>query len=107
VPRIVKLAKQGKLDGIEVDTVTTGTSSDAPNYPPSKWLARERWPFTNVLNDDVSQRAMRAYGGTGYPYFVLLDAQGNVVGRASGELEPKSIAAAAAKAAGKPVFPSN
>jgi len=108
VPRIVKLAKQGKLDGIEVDTVTTGTSSDAPNYPPSKWLAREKWPFTNVLNDDANQQAMRAYGGTAYPYFVFLDAQGNVVGRASGELEPKTIAAVAAKlAAGRSVFSQN
>jgi thiol-disulfide isomerase/thioredoxin len=108
VPRIVKLAKQGKLAGIEVDTVTTGTSSDAPNYPPSKWLAREKWPFTNVLNDDADQQAMRAYGGTAYPYFVLLDAQGNVVGRASGELAPKSIAATAAKlAAGQSVFSRN
>jgi len=108
VPRIVKLAKQGKLDGIEVETVTTGTSSDAPNYPPSKWLAREKWPFTNVLNDDADQRAMRGYGGTSYPYFVFLDAQGNVVGRASGELEPKTIAAVAAKlAAGRSVFSQN
>ena len=108
VPRIVKLAKQGKLDGIEVDTITTGTSSDAPNSPPSKWLAREKWPFTNVLNDDAEARALRAYGGTAYPYFVFLDAQGNVVGRASGELEPKTIAAAAAKlAAGRSVFSQN
>ena len=105
VPRIVKLAKQGKLDGIEVDTITTGTSSDAPNYPPSKWLAREKWPFTNVLNDDADQQAIRAYGGTAYPYFVFLDAQGNVVGRASGEIAPKSIADGAAKlAAGRSVF---
>jgi len=105
VPRIVKLAKQGKLDGIEVDTITTGTSSDLPNYPPSKWLAREKWPFTNVLNDDADQQAIRAYGGTAYPYFVFLDAQGNVVGRASGEIAPKSIADGAAKlAAGRSVF---
>lgn len=105
VPRIVKLAKQGKLDGVEVDTVTTGTSPDAPNYPPSKWLAREKWPFTKVLNDDAKQRAMRAYGGPAYPYFVLLDAQGKVVGRASGELAPEVIASAAAKlAAGQSVF---
>ena len=105
VPRIVKLAKQGKLDGIEVDTITTGTSSDLPNYPPSKWLAREKWPFTNVLNDDADQQAIRAYGGTAYPYFVFLDAQGNVVGRASGEIAPKAIADGAAKlAAGRSVF---
>jgi thiol-disulfide isomerase/thioredoxin len=105
VPRIVKLAKQGKLDGIEVDTVTTSTNPDYANYPPSKWLAREKWPFSTVLNDDEASRALLGYGGSAFPYFVLLDAQGNVVARASGELAPKTIAAAAAKlAAGQPVF---
>jgi len=108
VPRVVQLAKQGTLDGIEVDTVTTGTSSDSPNYPPSKWLAREKWPFTNILNDDTKQRAMLGYGGTSYPYFVFLDAEGKVVGRATGELEPKTIADTAAKlAAGQSVFGSS
>lgn len=105
IPRLVKLAKQGKLDGVGVDMVTTGTSADADNYPPSKWLAREKWPFTNVLADDADQDALIAYGGTSYPFFVFLDADGKVVGRASGELEPKVIAAAAKNlAAGKSLF---
>jgi thiol-disulfide isomerase/thioredoxin len=108
VPRIVKLAKQGKLDGIEVDTVTTNTSPDLPNYPPSKWLEREHWPFTTVLADDARLRAFFGYGGDAFPYFVLLDAQGKVVGRATGEIAPKSIAAAAKNlAAGTSVFPSS
>jgi thiol-disulfide isomerase/thioredoxin len=105
VPRIVKLAKQDKLAGVEFDTVTTGTSSEYPNYPPSKWLKREKWPFKNVLNDDAKQRAMRAYGGTSYPYFVLLDAAGNVAARASGELAPQAITDAVTRlAAGQSVF---
>jgi thiol-disulfide isomerase/thioredoxin len=108
VPRIVKLAEQGKLDGVEVDTVTTGTDSNADNYPPSKWLSREEWPFKTVLADDADQRALIAYGGTAYPFFVFLDANGKVVGRASGELEPRTIAAAAKNlAAGKSVFASS
>jgi thiol-disulfide isomerase/thioredoxin len=108
VPRIVKLAKQGKLDGVEVDTVTTNTSKELPNYPPSKWLAREDWPFKKVLADDAKLRAFFGYGGEAFPYFVLLDADGKVVARASGELEPKTIAAAAkALAAGQSVFGSS
>ncbi|MCJ7672097.1 MAG: TlpA family protein disulfide reductase [Acidimicrobiia bacterium] len=105
VPRIVKLAKQGKLDGIEVDTVTTNTSTDLPNYPPSKWLAREKWPFKTVLADDARLRGFFGYGGEAFPYFVLLDAQGKVAGRAAGEIESQAIADAAKNlAAGQPVF---
>jgi thiol-disulfide isomerase/thioredoxin len=106
VPLIVKLAKHGKFDGVAVDTVATGTNRDYPNYPPSKWLAREKWPFANVLADSADTVALQAYGGTGFPFFVFLDAEGKVVARASGELPPKLIKAAAKKlAAGKPVFP--
>ncbi len=108
VPRIVKLEKQGKLDGVEVDTVTTNTSKELPNYPPSKWLAREHWPFKKVLADDAKLRAFFGYGGEAFPYFVLLDADGKVVARASGELAPKVIAAAAKNlAAGTSVFGSS
>jgi len=45
VPRIVALAKEGGLDGLTVSAVATGTSADQPNYPPSAWLAREKWQF--------------------------------------------------------------
>lgn len=108
VPRIVKLAEQGKLDGVEVETVTTNTSKELPNYPPSKWLAREDWPFTKVLADDAELRAFIGYGGEAFPYFVLLDAEGKVVARATGEIAPKTIAAAAKNlAAGKSVFGSS
>jgi thiol-disulfide isomerase/thioredoxin len=108
VPRIVKLAKQGKLDGVEIDTVATNTNPDLPNYPPSKWLAREHWPFDKVLADSSDLDAFAAYGGVAFPYFVLLDGQGKVVARASGELEPKTVALAAKNlAAGKSVFGSN
>jgi len=108
VPRIVKLAKQGKLDSIEVDTITTNTSTDLPNYPPSKWLAREKWPFKKVLADDAKLRGFFGYGGEAFPYFVLLDTQGKVVLRATGEIAPNSIAQAAKNlAAGKSVFPSS
>ena len=57
VPRIVKLAKQGKLAGVEINTVATNTDKSYPNYPPSKWLTREHWPFTPVLADDSQARA--------------------------------------------------
>jgi hypothetical protein len=88
----VKLASDGKLDGITVETVATGTNSDYPNYPPSKWLAREKWPFTPVLADDKGQHALIAAGADAYPFFVFIGKDGKVAARASGELPPDTIA---------------
>jgi thiol-disulfide isomerase/thioredoxin len=105
VPRLVKLAKQGKLAGVEVQLVATGTNKDLPNYPPSKWLAREKWPFTPVLADDSQSRALTAFGGNSFPFFVFIGADGKVAARASGELDPSTIAKAVkALAAGQSVF---
>jgi cytochrome oxidase Cu insertion factor (SCO1/SenC/PrrC family) len=93
VPRLVALAKQGKLDGVDVQTVTTGTDPRYDNYPPSSWLQREDWPYP-VLTDDAQNSAASAYGLQFYPYFVFVDANGNVVGRASGEASDSAITSA-------------
>jgi cytochrome c biogenesis protein CcmG, thiol:disulfide interchange protein DsbE len=103
VPRIVKLAKSGAFKGIDVSTVATGTTPSYPNYPPSAWLKREQWPF-RVMVDSTEQTAAVAYGLSAYPYFVAVDAQGKVVGRATGEIAPADIKKIlAALAAGKPL----
>ncbi len=91
--------------GVEIDTVTTNTSKSLQNWPPSKWLKREHWPFTPVLADDAKLRAFFGYGGQAFPYFVLVGKDGKVVARAAGELDPAAIAAGAAHLAkGEPVF---
>ena len=95
VPVIVKLAKKGKLSGVEIDTVTTNTSKDAPNYPPSKWLKREHWPFKPVLADDAKLRAFLGFGGATFPYLVFVSADGTVAARVTGELSPSVVAEAA------------
>lgn len=102
VPRIVALQKAGKLDGVEIQTVSTGTDSTYDNYPPSAWLRREHWPYP-VLADDKGTRAANAYGLQYYPYFVLVDADGKVVGRASGEVSDSAfVKVAQALVAGDP-----
>ena len=40
MPRLVALAKAGKLDGVDVTGVATGTNPGYPNYPPSAWLKK-------------------------------------------------------------------
>jgi cytochrome c biogenesis protein CcmG/thiol:disulfide interchange protein DsbE len=103
VPRLVALAKAGKLDGIDVVAVATGTRSDLPNYPPSTWLEGVGWPYPTMA-DNASSTAARAYGLTGYPMFVLTDASGKVVARSEGEIsDAEIIAAVKAVKAGQPV----
>lgn len=85
VPVIVQLSKAGKLDGVDVQAVATGTSADLPNYPPSSWLEGEDWPYPTMA-DSTSSTAARAYGLTSYPYMVFVDANGKVVARSEGEV---------------------
>ena len=92
VPRLVELAKGAQIAGVDVIGVPTGTTDEAPNYPPSSWLADENWPFPVAL-DTAKAKAAQAYGLTGYPYFVFVDAQGKVAGRTSGEIEPDQLEA--------------
>jgi len=92
VPRLVELAKDGVFDGVKVSAVATSTSEEAPNYPPSAWLQDEDWSFP-VLADSKTGTSARAYGLTAFPYFVLVDADGTVAGRGTGELPEDQIKA--------------
>ncbi|MET0920624.1 MAG: TlpA disulfide reductase family protein [Acidimicrobiia bacterium] len=92
VPRLVAAAKAGDLAGIDVSAVTTSTSPEAGNYPPSAWLAREKWPFP-VMVDSKTGTAGQAYGLTSFPYFVFLDGNGAVLGRSTGEAAPAALKA--------------
>jgi len=86
VPDLVEWAESLSVpQGLNVVGVATATAPDRPNYPPSEWLLRERWPFL-VMADDEAATAAQAFGTTGYPYLVMLDANGVVQWRHSGEL---------------------
>jgi thiol-disulfide isomerase/thioredoxin len=91
VPLLTQWQKAGGVpDGVDVIGVATGTDTSAPNYPPSQWLADEQFPFPTMADSDASAAAT-AFGLSGYPYFVALDADGKVVQRASGEIDPTTI----------------
>ncbi len=103
VPRLVALAKEGVFDGVEVTAVATGTNAQADNYPPSAWLQRDGWPFA-AMADSPTGTAAEAYGINAYPYFVLVDTDGKVAGRATGEVTDADIKAnLAALQAGEPL----
>jgi thiol-disulfide isomerase/thioredoxin len=85
----------GLPEEVELTTIATGTSADAPNYPPSEWLAEYSWP-SPILADSEAADAANAFGLPSYPYFVLVDGDGNVVARATGELTVEQLDAAMA-----------
>ncbi|MFA5774621.1 MAG: TlpA disulfide reductase family protein [Ilumatobacteraceae bacterium] len=88
VPRLVEWEKAGDVPaGVDVIGIATGSDPARPNYPPSAWLAREDFPaLWPVMADSQERTAAQAFGLSGYPFFVLLDAEGKVVGRQSGEV---------------------
>ena len=79
------LAANGTPDDVDLYGVATSTTPDRPNYPPSAWLEREDFTVP-TLADDAEGSAAQAFGLSGFPYFVALDADNRVVARASGEL---------------------
>jgi thiol-disulfide isomerase/thioredoxin len=96
------IAANGRPDGVDVYGIATGTTPDRPNFPPSAWLARER--FTPpTLADDADGRAATAFGLSAFPFFVAVDADNHVVARLSGELSvPRWEALHAEAAAPRP-----
>jgi thiol-disulfide isomerase/thioredoxin len=99
VPVLVDWQAAGKAPaGVDVIGVATGTDSTKPNFPPSAWLSGAGFPWP-MMADSTSYDAAMAYGLTSFPYFVLVDAQGAVVARASGELTPTALDALVAQVA--------
>jgi cytochrome c biogenesis protein CcmG/thiol:disulfide interchange protein DsbE len=91
VPRIQAwLDSNGVPADVALYSVPTATTSARTNYPPSDWLVKQNWTVP-VLVDDKDGQASKAFGLTGFPYFVVVGADGKVVQRASGEITMASF----------------
>lgn len=91
VPVLVEWqAGGGAPEGLDVIGVATATTDQRDNYPPSDWLAAEAWPWP-VMADSAESEAAIAMGVDAFPFFVLLDADGTVVARQSGEIDPANL----------------
>lgn len=100
VPVVQQWVDDGGLpEGVDLVTVSTAADERRPNHPPADWLASEGWTAP-VLADDAAQSAAAASGLTAYPFFVAVDAEQNVVARASGELTPDQLDQVAAELTG-------
>jgi thiol-disulfide isomerase/thioredoxin len=87
VPRLIQWKETGLIpDGLRVIGVTTASRNDQANWPPSDWIEEMKWPFEVIADSELADAA-NAYGVDGFPFIAMVNAEGKIVGRHSGELE--------------------
>ncbi|MBX3312759.1 MAG: TlpA family protein disulfide reductase [Actinobacteria bacterium] len=79
------LAETGLPDDVEIIGVATNTATNLDNYPPTSWLDRVGWDVPTLLDSPESE-AYATFGMSSFPSFLVVDADGKVVVRTSGEL---------------------
>jgi thiol-disulfide isomerase/thioredoxin len=77
-------------EGVEVLTVSTSVSETRANYPPSEWLTPDAWGLP-VLADTGANEVSDAYGLNAFPFWVILDPDGVVLGRTAGSLPLETV----------------
>lgn len=90
IPVINELRDDGLIPaGLDVVAVSTAVDPGRPNFPPADWLADRGWTFPAMADGVDVQRqtfvAAEAYGVSGFPFVTLVDGEGNVAARWSGE----------------------
>ena len=90
------LATNGQPEGVDIVGVTTEFDEVRGNWPPGEWLTDEGWTQPTMV--DPTGVANETWGLSGFPYYVVIDADGNVVMRASGEQTVEQVEAMVAAA---------
>jgi cytochrome c biogenesis protein CcmG/thiol:disulfide interchange protein DsbE len=91
IPELLEVQASGGIpEDVEVIGISTGVAADRDNYPPAAWLDEKGWEWPAMADSEASE-AMLAYGGTGFPYTVMLDADGDVLARKSGSSSATDI----------------
>ena len=91
VPRLLDWKGSGGVPAeLNVIGVATAVSSSAPNFPPAQWFSDKGWSWPVMVDesqgDGVAGTAASIYGASGWPYFVIIGADGLVKARVSGEV---------------------
>jgi cytochrome c biogenesis protein CcmG, thiol:disulfide interchange protein DsbE len=92
VPRLNQWKDSGGVPtDLQVIGVATAVSKTSPNYPPGPWLSGKGWTWPSIIDEDkgdgAAGTAATAFGATGWPYFVIVGADGKVKVRVSGEVQ--------------------
>jgi len=78
----------GLRDDVALRAVATSIDPARPNYPPEAWLSGEGWTAPTLIDDGS---LAQAYGVTSFPFWVFIDGDGVVQGRAIGELDMATV----------------
>ena len=94
IPELVELNNRDGLPAdMNVVAISTAVDNTAPNYPPSEWIIEKDWPAEwPVMADSVESTSFVVNGGSGFPYLMIADADGNVLARASGTKSAEELA---------------
>ena len=99
IPKLNRMRAYAQFpEDLEIVAVSTAASPDRPNWPPDEWLNETmKWRYPTMLDGiDLEQQASTAalaYGVTGFPLIALVNGDGTVAARWSGEREPDEILA--------------
>ena len=96
VPRLLTWKNSGAVPAdLDVIGVATAVSAGAANYPPAEWFSNKGWAWLVLVDestgDGTAGKAAQAYGASGWPYFVIVGADGKVKTRVSGEVEVSEL----------------
>ena len=93
VPRLNDWKNSGAVPPeLNVVGVATAVSSKSENYPPAVWFSNKGWQWPVIVDEATGDngeagKAAQAFGASGWPYFVIVGADGKVKVRVSGEVE--------------------
>ncbi|HUS41038.1 MAG TPA: hypothetical protein VMY16_00085 [Ilumatobacteraceae bacterium] len=94
IPELIELNNRGGVpEDMNVVAISTAVTPGEPNYPPSEWIVDKDWPSQwPVMADSVESTSFVVNGGSGFPYLMIVDADGNVLDRASGTKSAEELA---------------
>ena len=92
VPRLLDWKNAGLVPReLNVVGVGTAVATDAANFPPAQWFSNKGWSWPVIVDEyqgkGAAGTAATAFGASGWPYFVIIGADGLVKVRKSGEIE--------------------
>jgi thiol-disulfide isomerase/thioredoxin len=90
IPEFVTWREQGGDEDVEVVVVVTLLEPDRPGWPADEWALDEGIP-ADLLMDDRYGSVANAFGLYAVPYWVVIDAEGQLVQRQAGVIEPEQI----------------
>ncbi len=99
MPELTAWLDEGRLpDGVELVAVSTFLDEGRPNWPPDEWFDGFGYPGP-VMVDDASSTTAETFGLSGTPFWVAVDADGEVVWRTSGLIPMEQLDEVAAQIA--------